>query len=82
MLEFDPRKRITIEEMLELDMFDEYRKGKLEADVCTKFIVPQLDDNLRFSLQCYRKAIYCDIERRYPEVQMHNNDSMERSFNK
>jgi hypothetical protein len=75
MLEFNPKKRITIEEALELDMFAEFRTHKSYEDICTKFIVPQLDDNQRLTLQSYRKMIYTDIERRYPEINPQLNDS-------
>jgi hypothetical protein len=34
---------------------------------CNRFIVPFVDDNIKLSLQQYRKIIYQDIERRYPE---------------
>jgi hypothetical protein len=68
MLEFNPKKRITIHEAMELPIFEEFKiYGGTATDLCTKFIVPQLDDNVRLSLHQYRKIIYCDIERRYPE---------------
>jgi hypothetical protein len=35
--------------------------------MCNKFIIPELDDNVRLSVEDYRKAIYRDVERRYPE---------------
>lgn len=66
MLEFNPKKRITIDEALNLPIFAEFRTAGLQADICTKFIVPQLDDNVRLSILQYRKMIYCDIDRRYP----------------
>lgn len=82
MLEFNPTKRITVEEALELDLFTEFRTHKSLEDICTKFIVPQLDDNVRLSLQSYRKMIYIDIERRYPEVCAQLNESFEKSAQK
>lgn len=67
MLEFNPKNRISVDEALELDLFSEFRTHKSYEDICTKFIVPQLDDNVRLTLESYRKMIYTDIERRYPD---------------
>jgi hypothetical protein len=47
-------------------LFADLRCTKEEV-VCNKFIVPGLDDNFRLSVEDYRKAIYRDVERRYPE---------------
>lgn len=54
MLEFNPNKRITIDEALENPIFDEFKTHKSKEDICTKFIVPQLDDNSRLSVDKYR----------------------------
>jgi len=66
MLEFNPNKRITLDEALDLEMFSEFKTHKSIDDICTKFIVPHQDDNVRLTVQEYRKIIYCDIDRRYP----------------
>jgi hypothetical protein len=47
-------------------LFADLRCTKEEV-VCNKFIIPELDDNVRLSVEDYRKAIYRDVERRYPE---------------
>lgn len=47
-------------------MFSEFKTHKSNDDICTKFIVPHQDDNVRLSVQEYRKIIYSDIDRRYP----------------
>ena len=67
MLEFNPHKRITIDEAINSEIFDEFRNYKNGEDICTKFIVPQLDDNSRLTVSKYREIIYRDIERRYPK---------------
>lgn len=67
MLEFNPKKRITVDEALGSPIFAEFRITGLQTDICTKFIIPQLDDNVRLSVLQYRKMIYLDIDRRYPE---------------
>ncbi len=35
-------------------MFDEFNTEKEDKDLCTKFILPELDDNVRLSLRKYR----------------------------
>jgi serine/threonine protein kinase len=65
MLEFDPSRRITAEEALELPCLQEFR-GKTRENACHKFITTEIDDNSRLSLEEYRRKIYCDIERKYP----------------
>ena len=54
MLEFNPHKRITVEQALDDPIFEEFRQNKGTEDTFMKFIVPQLDDNLRLSVQMYR----------------------------
>lgn len=44
-----------------LPMFDEFRNLKSNEDICTKFIVPELDDNYRLNVSKYRQMIYRDI---------------------
>ena len=69
MLEFNPTKRITVNEVLNHHLFADLRCTKEEV-ICKKFIVPELDDNVRLSVEEYRKAIYKDVERRYPEYNL------------
>lgn len=38
--------------------------------ICQKFIAPELDDNVRLTVDDYRSSIYKDIERRYPEYNL------------
>jgi hypothetical protein len=65
MLEFDASERISAEEALELPCLQEFRRNK--ESVCKKYIAVELDDNKRLDLEEYRRQIYRDIERRYPE---------------
>ncbi len=46
LLEFDPAKRITALEVLELPCVQEFR-GRSREDVCKRFIAIDLDDNKR-----------------------------------
>ena len=43
-------------------------RGKNRENVCKKFIVSEVDDNIRLTLEEYRRLIYQDIERRYPHI--------------
>ena len=65
MLEFNPSKRITVNQVLDHELFADLRCVK-EEGICKKFIVPELDENVRLTVEEYRKAIYKDVERRYP----------------
>lgn len=66
LLEFDPSKRLTADEALQLPCLQEFR-GKSREEICKRYITIDLDDNKRLDLEEYKKAIYKDIERRYPE---------------
>jgi serine/threonine protein kinase len=68
MLEFNPERRMTVEEALRLPCFREFLKKEEDGEgACHKFLVPFVDDNIKLSVQQYRKILYQDIERRYPE---------------
>jgi mitogen-activated protein kinase 15 len=68
MLEFNPQKRITVEEALKSKCLMEFWQKEEETNLsCKKFLVPFVDDNEKLTVQQYRKIIYQDIERRYPE---------------
>lgn len=68
MLEFNPHHRITIDEALKTPCLQEFAQKEDEHILnCQKFVVPCVDDNVKLTLQQYRKIIYQDIERRYPE---------------
>lgn len=52
--------------VLEHSLFSQIRY-KNEEILCKKIIIPELDDNVRLTVNKYREAIYKDIIRRYPE---------------
>lgn len=68
MLQFSAANRLTAEEALQLEMFEEFRghmASVVNDHVTVKF---GIDDNLKVSVSEYRNIIYKDIQKRYPPV--------------
>ena len=57
MLKFNPKKRITIDEILNLEMFRPFRKEEEELVLKAPVKMP-LDDNKKESVEKYRNTIY------------------------
>jgi mitogen-activated protein kinase 15 len=53
-LEFNPDKRMTIEEVLDLELFDEFREEIKQLKNSKSTIKLRIDDNVRFNLKVYR----------------------------
>ncbi len=49
LLEFDPSKRLTADEALQLPCLQEFR-GKSREEICKRYITIDLDDNKRLDL--------------------------------
>ena len=57
MLNFNPSKRISADEILNLDLLKSFRK-KEEETICKKDISTPINDNKKYSVEEYRKLIY------------------------
>lgn len=57
MLIFNPKKRMTIEDILSHEVVKPFRKIEDEI-VCRKEISTSIDDNKKFSVDEYRKLVY------------------------
>lgn len=57
MVTFNPRKRITIEEILNHEAVKAFHKPEEEIS-CNKQITTSIDDNRKFTVDEYRKLIY------------------------
>lgn len=54
LLEFDPAKRLTAGQVLQLPFLQEFR-GKTREDSCKRFINIDLDDNRRLDIEDYKR---------------------------
>jgi serine/threonine protein kinase len=56
-LVFNPKKRLTIDEILSHEVVKSFRKKEEELS-CLKEICTSIDDNKKFSVDEYRKLVY------------------------
>ncbi len=54
---------MTIDEVLQLQLFDEFRQQIETLQISTQPIIPEIDDNVRYGLKVYRQKIYGDIDK-------------------
>lgn len=59
-LEFNPEKRITVDEALAHEYVKAFRDEKEEI-VCTQHVTIKINDNVKLSTKEYREALYNDI---------------------
>lgn len=67
LLQFNPNKRITIEEALEHPYVEAFHIKEKE-NVCDKIIKIPMDDNTKYSVKEYRQRLYDDILKRKKEI--------------
>jgi len=67
MLQFNPSKRITIDEALEHPFVEAFHQKDKET-VCEKIIKIPMDDNTKYSVKEYRQRLYDDILKRKKEI--------------
>lgn len=60
LLVYDPRNRLTVEEVLKHEYLKDFHKESDEIE-CKNKIVLKIDDNDKCSLSIYRGAIYANI---------------------
>lgn len=63
LLEFNPRKRLTVEEALKHPYVSDFHNEE-EETVCEGVIKIGMNDNTKFSIKEYREALYNDIYKR------------------
>lgn len=64
MLQFNPRKRITLPEALRHPYLAQFHKPK-EDNICKKAIVPPVSDNKKLTLKQYKQLIYERVRKIY-----------------
>ena len=67
MLQFNPSKRITIDEALQHPFVEAFHQKEKES-VCDKIIKIPMDDNTKYSVKEYRQRLYDDILKRKKEI--------------
>lgn len=67
MLQFNPSKRITIDEALQHPFVEAFHQKEKET-VCDKIIKIPMDDNTKYSVKEYRQRLYDDILKRKKEI--------------
>jgi len=67
MLQFNPNKRITIDEALEHPFVEAFHQKEKES-VCDKIIKIPMDDNTKYTVKEYRQRLYDDILKRKKEI--------------
>ena len=67
LLQFNPDKRITVEESLEHKYLEAFHKEEEEM-VCDRKITIPLDDNKKYKLEHYRQKLYDEILKRKIEI--------------
>ena len=69
LLQFNPNKRISVEEALEHPYVSEFHDQYKETEiVCEKPIRIPIDDNLKYTVKEYRQKLYDDILKRKKEI--------------
>jgi len=69
LLQFNPNKRITVEEALEHPYVETFHKTEKEKEiVCDKIIKIPMDDNTKYTVKEYRQRLYDDIMKRKREI--------------
>lgn len=69
LLQFNPNKRITINEALEHPYVREFHEQYQETEIISdKIINIPIDDNIKYSLKEYRQKLYDDILNRKKEI--------------
>lgn len=62
MLEFNPDKRITVEESLAHPYVEQFHSGNEDEEiVCEKKIVIPIDDNKKLNVAAYRNELYQNV---------------------
>ncbi len=67
LLEFNPQKRITIDDALAHPYLESFHVKENEH-ICNKIITIPMDDNTKYSVKEYRQRLYDDILRRKREI--------------
>ena len=57
MLSFSPRRRMTIDQLLNHELVKAFHKPEEEVS-CEKLITTSIDDNSKYSVEEYRKLVY------------------------
>lgn len=69
LLQFNPNKRITVEEALEHPYVETFHKTEKEKEtVCDKIIKIPMDDNTKYTVKEYRQRLYDDIMKRKRDI--------------
>lgn len=63
MLEFNPKKRLSVEEALKHPYVSDFHNEE-EEDTCPGIIKIGMNDNTKYSIKEYREALYSDIYKR------------------
>jgi mitogen-activated protein kinase 15 len=67
LLQFNPNKRITIEEALAHPYVEAFH-SKEKENVCEKIIKIPMDDNTKYTVKEYRQRLYDDILKRKRDI--------------
>ena len=67
LMQFNPEKRITIEEALAHRYMSQFHNPADEPS-CPRTIRISIDDNRKFTIRDYRERIYSDISRKKKEI--------------
>jgi mitogen-activated protein kinase 15 len=69
LLQFNPNKRITVEEALEHPYVADFHEQYKETEItCDRHVQIPIDDNVKYTVKEYRQKLYDDILKRKKEI--------------